>query len=151
MCCWSGSIGRADCNVNAVRTAGIEKETRNERKKWMLWVWETGRQWCALTNMKNYFVSREWTPKTREEGNHWRLWGGWVYRGKWGGMEMLMKRKDQDWAALLVRLNVAVKGASIPVTLLLFTNYVLPIRTHHIPHTTHHTPHNTPKYLQVWC
>jgi hypothetical protein len=47
---------------------------------------------------------------------------GEVIKGEWRRMEMLMKRKDQDWAALLVLLNAAVQGASTSVTLLLFTN-----------------------------
>jgi hypothetical protein len=50
--------------ASATRVEGIEKETASESVR-------TGRQCCALTNMKNYFVSRDWTPKTREEGNHW--------------------------------------------------------------------------------
>jgi hypothetical protein len=32
----------------------------------------TGRQFCALTNMKNYFVSREWAPETRKDRDIWR-------------------------------------------------------------------------------
>lgn len=45
---------------------GIEKEMASENVR-------KGRQNCALTNTENYFVSREWTPKTREEGNHRRV------------------------------------------------------------------------------
>lgn len=55
---------------------------------------------------------------------------GEVIKGKWGRMEMLMKRKDQDWAALLVGLSATVQAAAIQLTLLLFTNYVLLITTH---------------------
>lgn len=52
--------------ASVTRVEGIEKETASESMR-------TGPQCCALINMKNYFVSRDWTPKTCEEGNHWRV------------------------------------------------------------------------------
>jgi hypothetical protein len=123
-------IGRVNWNVGAVRTEGSRR--RREMKE------RDGSCECEK-RVDSAALLQTWKITSFRENGHPKrvrkeIIGGCKkgedIKGKWGRMEMLMKRKDQVWAAIVVRPTAAVQEAAIRISLFLFANYSSFITTH---------------------